>query len=570
MKMIRLLPFRQFNRNFYELLGPLYSFLKMSGFPPKSLTLLALVASILSVVAIKPAAAQGDLKAAIKTRLSSEGGPLADWYKKRNYEPVWDGNQIQALAEFLRKLDAHGLRPELFRLAEWETTWLNPPRDSAGRADVEIGSSHLALFAIQSLAYGFVDPTTVHPKWKAIPRGVSAYRFLEEALKQSPRRFAPYLEDLAAPTDTRYDNLVQTLDRYRKIGSYGGWKPLPSTARPVSPGESYPSLALLRARLKAEGDLNVNAEKTRSKVLDGETATALKSFQFRHGIEPDAVIGPSTLTELNAPTQARIDSLIINIDRLRWMPRDYEQSERLEANIGEGVLRLLSNRRSVTSMPIIVGKKSITQTPVFHGDVKYLTFRPYWNIPLSIAKDELVPAALSNPAYMAKNNYEIVNGYGDGLDQTLPASAENLNKVAAGTLRMRQATGPENALGLVKFIFPNDSAVYLHDTPDHSLFERTDRDFSHGCVRVSRPADLAELLLRRNGGWDINSVETAMNDASNPNHRVDFSTAVPVFLVYWTSTIMDDSRVRFDQDIYGHDAVMREKFGLEQAAIFRQ
>ncbi len=542
----------------------------MVGNTSKISTFFFAVATIAVSFSPSVSSAQEDLRAAIRAKLGKQTGPLAAWYKKRDYSPVWDGGTIQGLADFIRNLDRHGLRGDLFRLAEWETTWRNPPRDAAGRADVEVGTTHLALFAIQSLAYGFVDPVSVHPKWEAIPRGVSSYRFLEEGLKQPQRQFAAFMEDLVAPTDPRYDDLVASLERYRKIGSYGGWKPIPATVRPVSPGEPYPSIPLLRARLKAEGDLNINAEKSKSKILDAETAQALKSFQFRHGITPDAVIGPATLKELNGSTQSRIDSLIINIERLRWMPRDYEQDERLEANIAESVLRLMANNRSVTTMPIIVGRKSATQTPVFHGDIKYLIFRPYWNIPSSIAQKELIPQALIDPGYMAKNNYEIVAGYGDAPNQVLPSTIENLRKVEAGSLRMRQGTGPGNALGLVKFIFPNDNAVYLHDTPDHSLFKATDRDFSHGCVRVSRPDELAEILLRRNGGWDLPTVRASMNDASQPNRRVNFDTTIPVYLVYWTSTIMDDGRVRFDQDIYGHDVVMKGKFGLEQPAIFRQ
>lgn len=517
-------------------------------------------------------AQRSDLAKAIQAEVSGKKGPLAEIYQERDYRPVWDGNLIQGFSEFLRNLDAHGLGPELFRLAEWEATWRNPPRDAKGKAAVDVGTTHLALFAIQSLAYGFVDPSEVHPKWKPIPRGVTAKRFLEEGLKQSPRSFAPYMEKLVAPTDPRYQELITTLARYRQIAAYGGWKDLPATSEPVGQGDPYPNMTLLRARLRAEGDLIVDPRdvKTKSKILDAETAEALKSFQFRHGIVPDAVVGPQTLTELNSPTLDRVNSLVINIDRLRWMPRDYEQAERLEANIAESALRLIANRETVTTMPIIVGKKGETQTPVFHGKVQYLIFRPFWNVPPSIAREELVPDALADPGYMARNNYEIVSGAA-GKETVHPATPANLHAVTEGRLRIRQQTGPGNALGLVKFIFPNDSSVYLHDTSDRHLFQATDRDFSHGCVRVARPDELAELLLRRNGGWDLPSVQAAMEDESNPNRRENFKTPMPVYLVYWTSTIMKDGRVRFDQDIYGHDSLMLQKFGLaDSPAIFRE
>ena len=163
---------------------------------------------------------------------------------------------------------------------------------------------------------------------------------------------------------------------------------------------------------------------------------------------------------------------------------------------------------------------------------------------------------------MTKHNYEIIPFYGAAANQTLPVNSANLNKASTGSLYIRQTAGPENSLGLVKFIFPNDSSVYLHDTPDHDLFTRADRDFSHGCVRVSRPDELADLLLKRNGGWNIDSVRAAMQDINSPNRKEIFTRTMPVYLIYWTSTIMVDGRVRFDEDIYGHDALMLQKFGL--------
>jgi murein L,D-transpeptidase YcbB/YkuD len=360
--------------------------------------------------------------------------------------------------------------------------------------------------------------------------------------------------------------MVKTLARYRKIDSLGGWRDLPATAEPAGPGTSYPELSLLRSRLQAEGDLPPSTfKKSRKSEIDQRTSDAIKSFQFRHGIEPDGYIGSATLAELNTSTRQRVNQLIINIDRLRWMPRAWEQVEHIEVNIAESALRLFDQRRQVTVMPVIVGVKGKHQTPVFHGKIQHLFFRPYWNVPLSIAKTEIVPKALADPeGYMRSHNYQIVPSYGASSSQILPNTAANLQKCASGGLLIRQADGQNNSLGLVKFIFPNDSSVYLHDTPDHSLFQRADRDFSHGCVRVSRPDELANILLQRNGGWNMGSVQAAMQDVNNPNRKEDFSRPMPVYLIYWTSTIMNDGRVRFDQDMYGHDRIMYQKFGLGQ------
>lgn len=507
--------------------------------------------------------AQG-LNQFIQQEAQRGGGGIEAWYEARNFGGVWTGDRLASLAEFIRALDAHGLSPELFQLDAWDAQWRAPGVDAQGRAAVEVGTTQLALYAIQALAYGFVDPTTVHPKWDEIPRKVTAYQFLDQALAQPPSQLSSFLLNKVPPQDQRYAQMIQTLERYRKIDSLGGWRSLPATAQPVGPGTSYPELKLLQARLQAEGDLPPGPKaRNRKNIIDQRTADAIKSFQFRHGIEPDGYIGQQTLAELNVPSRDRVNSLIINIDRLRWMPRSYEQVEHIEVNIAESALRMFNSRKMVTVMEVIVGVKGKHQTPVFHGDIKHLFFRPYWNVPLSIAKSEIVPEALSNPAgYMTSHNYQLVPYYDAPGSKILPNTVENLNKAASGSLLIRQAGGPNNSLGLVKFIFPNDSSVYLHDTPDHSLFERADRDFSHGCVRVSRPDELAALLLQRNGGWNINSVRTAMQDVNNPNRKELLNESMPVYLIYWTSTIMNDGRVRFDQDMYGHDRIMFEKFGL--------
>lgn len=505
-----------------------------------------------------------DINSYIRSQAQASGSGIAAWYESRGNAPVWSGEALGSLARFIQELDIHGLNPTLFGLTQWDAQWRNPSTDPVSRAKVEVGTTQLALFAIQSLAYGFVDPTTVHNKWAALKRTPTAFQFLDQALAQQPGELTRFLLNSVPPQDDRYRDMVKTLARYRELERLGGWKTLPGTAAPVGPGSRYDGLDLLRTRLQAEGDLPPTLAKFKGKEMDQRTSDAIKSFQFRHGIEPDGYVGGETLKELNIPTSERIKMLIINLDRLRWMPRAYEEAEHIEVNIAESALRFFSNQRQVTVMKVIVGVKGKHQTPIFHGDIQHLIFRPYWNIPHSIAKSELVPHALQDPeGYMRKHNYEIVSGYENAPNAILPNTIENLNKCASGVLLMRQSSGPDNSLGLVKFIFPNDNSVYLHDTPDHTLFERANRDFSHGCVRVSRPDELATLLLQRSGGpWDINNVRAAMNDSANPNRKEVFSKTLPVYLMYWTSTVMSDGRVRFDEDIYGYDTVMFQKFGI--------
>lgn len=528
----------------------------------------AILLGSLGFATVRETGAQ-NISAAIQAQASKAGGGINSWYKARNYAPVWSGEHLGGLAQFIQSLDAHGLSPELFQLAAWDAQWRNPSPDPTKRAEVEVGTTQLALYAIQSLAYGFVDPRQVHPKWAEIPRQVTAYQFLDQALQKPASQFASHLIQVVPPQDERYAEMVKTLARYRELNRLGGWRDLPATANPAGPGTKYPELNLLTSRLQAEGDLPGGAARSRKGEIDNRTGEAIKSFQFRHGIEPDGFIGAETLTELNTDVSHRVNEIIINIDRLRWMPRTWDVPEHIEVNIAESALRIYSNQRETAVMKVVVGMKGISETPVFHGKVQDVYFRPTWNVPTSIARRKLVPAALSAPegpdGYMRSNNYQIITSYGSS--STLPNTVENLNKVASGGLLMRQGSGPNNSLGLIKFIFPNDSAVYLHDTNHPELFGRADRDYSSGCVRVERPVDLAMFILRHNPGWSPQSVRATMDDPNVNDRRERLTKTTSVYLNYWTCTIMGDRRVRFDRDIYGHDNTMFQKFGLQTQAL---
>lgn len=506
-----------------------------------------------------------DISGAIQARAAKAGKGIASWYAARRNQPVWGGEQLGGLAQFIQSLDAHGLSPQLFQLSQWDQQWRNPSPDPVRRAEVEVGTTQLALYAIQSLAYGFVNPKDVHPKWAEIPRQVTSYQFLDNALRQPPSQFAATLLREVPPQDSRYAEMVKTLARYREIDKLGGWRSLPATAQPAGPGTKYPELNLLTSRLEAEGDLPGGTAKSKKGVIDNRTGDAIKSFQFRHGIEPDGFMGADTLQELNTPTSQRVNQIIINIDRLRWMPRSWEANEHIEVNIAENALRVYENLREISVMPVVVGRKGVSETPVFHGKVQDVYFRPTWNVPTSIAKRLLVPAALSHTeggveGYMRSNNYQIIPSYGSKT--VLPNTVDNLNKVAAGSLYMRQGSGPNNSLGLIKFIFPNDSAVYLHDTNHPEFFQRADRDLSSGCVRVARPVELGAYILRANPGWNAQNIRATMDDPNVNDRREPIKKPIAVYLNYWTCTIMGDRRVRFDRDIYGHDVTMFQKFGL--------
>ena len=507
-------------------------------------------------------AAQAAVAAALRKALGDRADRISTWYAARQHVPAWQPSMARAVMTYTRQLPRHGLDAFLFDLASVEAAWTRSPGSDTEVAERDLLTTELAYRVIDTLARGYVDPSKLHPKWKNLPpRVADPFELIDRALVLTPEELADMF-NRATPRDPRYDKLIATLSRYREISDLGGWRDLPDPGRVLKKGDQYAGIGLLRARLRAEGDLPDTATRTVPASIDDETDRAVKAFQFRHGIEPDGVIGPMTLSELNSPVTHRINALIVNLERLRWMPVGAETRERVEVNIAESVLRMYRGPTRVGTMKVIVGKKGETQTPLFHGNIQYLIFRPYWNIPISIARDEIGPVAEKDPDYLVRNNYEIVPRFGVSASESLPVNSGTIAAMRAGKLSLRQGTGPKNALGLVKFIFPNDSAVYLHDTPNHSLFERTDRDFSHGCVRVSDPPRLAEFALAANGDWDPASIDSALNDSSRPNRQVNLERSIPVYLTYWTATILDDGRVRFDQDIYEHDRALRAELGL--------
>ena len=479
----------------------------------------------------------------------------------------------KALMAYAQNLRAHGLEPFLFDLASVRNSWNAPSQRAdtaaelqrAGRRDIL--TTQLAYRIVRSLAGGLANPAGLHPKWKTLPpRVAQPFSLIDRALILDADEL-PVIFDRAVPKNAQYRRMMDTLARYREIAGLGGWRELPDPGKTLRLGDTYAGTGLLRARLRAEGDLPNTASRTVPGTIDAETEEAVKAFQFRHGIDPDGVIGPQTLTELNAPVNHRITTLIVNLERLRWSP-DPDISSRhpwIEVNIAESSLRMYRGNMRTETLRVIVGKKGEHQTPVFHGDIQYLIFRPYWNVPAGIARREIGPIAADDPGYLTRNNYEIVPAFGVAPSAALPIRADTVAAMIQGRYSLRQTSGPKNALGLVKFIFPNDSAVYLHDTPNRALFDRTDRDFSHGCVRVSNPARLAEFTLSANGDWTTERIDKALNDNSRPNQQVNLAQPIPVYLTYRTATILDNGRVRFDQDIYEHDRPLRAKLGLGAA-----
>ncbi len=302
---------------------------------------------------------------------------------------------------------------------------------------------------------------------------------------------------------------------------------LPPGTRSITLGDTATVLPSIRERLQQLGDLQV-ADSTM--VVDSALLRSVQSFQSRHGIAPDGVMGPAFLRALNVSPATRLRTMLVNMERLRWVP-EQQPPNALLVNIPDFRLMVFEDDREIMNMRIVVGKDA-TNTVIFSSTLQTVVMSPTWTVPQSITRNEILPAIARDPAYLRKNNMEIIGG-----TPSLPV--------------IRQRPGPNNALGRVKFMFPNSYRIYMHDTPAQSLFEREQRAFSHGCIRLSEPRDLAEYLLRDNAEWPPERIEAAM--LSGRETSVELTEPRPVLIVYFTSWVNSEGQLQFRDDVYGHD-----------------
>jgi murein L,D-transpeptidase YcbB/YkuD len=331
----------------------------------------------------------------------------------------------------------------------------------------------------------------------------------------------------------------------------------PVVRAPVRPGEAIAEASSLHAFLVRLGDLPTDAPPPSAPILDPVLVEGVRRFQQRHGLTADGVIGRGTASALAVTMSTRVRQIELALERLRWLP-DFTGGRLVAINIPMFRLYAWNSAPSVDppalTMSVIVGRAIDTQTPVFAAHLEYVVFRPHWNVPRSILRGEILPAVQLDPAYLDKSNFEIVAGLDEDA-QVLAMTADSFAALASGTARVRQRPGPDNALGLVKFMFPNVNDVYMHATPATELFGRDRRDFSHGCIRVEDPVGLAAWALGADAGWTPGRVRAAMD--GTPNSRVDLRDPVPV-VIFYTTAVVDptDGTVHFANDIYGQDAVL--------------
>jgi murein L,D-transpeptidase YcbB/YkuD len=479
--------------------------------------------------------------------------------------PLWfDGGRPSPHAQqalmMLANARSHGLDP-----ADYEALPLTRAFDDASRGALDAE----ALDALDRrltramgrylahLHHGRVAPDRLPNGYAAGTRaGFDAGATLREALAAGRLADA---ERATAPRFAQYERLREALAHHRALVDHPAWAaPLPPLppgwddgAPKLEPGQVYAGAAALRARLVALGDLP-RAVAAGGAVYDEALAAGVRAFQRRHGLAVDGVVGKATLVQLEVTPAARARQIELMLERLRWTPL-LRAPRMVVINVPEFVLRAYEvdgERISVrATMKVIVGKALDTRTPLFVGQMRAIEFQPYWNVPPSIARKELVPRLRRDPAYWDREGFEFVVG---GQIET-GLSAALLDEAAAGRARIRQRPGPRNALGDIKFVFPNDDNIYLHHTPSVGLFARDRRDFSHGCIRVEQPVALAEFVLQGTGGWDEMRVRQAMRDGDPKAVRL--AEPLPVLIAYGTA-LVKEGRVHFYEDIYGYDRAL--------------
>jgi murein L,D-transpeptidase YcbB/YkuD len=423
--------------------------------------------------------------------------------------------------------------------------------DEPTQAALDSALTHALQRYLSDLQNGRVDPRRIHANFD-VQRGapLDAAGYLRTAALQ--QRVAEALRE-AEPRVPMYAALRRMLDRYRALVGHSAWQaplpPIPSGK--LAPGQAWAGLPLLARRLEALGDFP--AETAVPARLEGTLVTALQAFQERHGLTPDGVLGRATLQQLGVTPEARVRQIELTLERLRWTPL-LQGPRMIVVNVPEFVLRAYEVRDGKVdvqvTMKVIVGKAMDTRTPLFDEDMRFIEFSPYWNVPPSIARNETVPRLRRDPAYFGRQGFEFVTPAGEVVNTR---TASHLDAVLRGGWRIRQRPGPDNALGGIKFVFPNRDNIYLHHTPAPTLFARDRRDFSHGCIRVEEPVALARFVLQGDPGWTEERIRAAMEEGESSVLRL--SQPMPVLIAYST-VIVKGGRVFFYPDIYGHDRLL--------------
>ncbi len=559
-----------------------------TGFPPRPLILLGLALLLwISGAAVRRNAVQaadvGQEPAQTGQKLSPEGlatlhkiidsandpdlrwpdfAPYHDavtkFYEAGGYSLAWiQGGkptaQANALMAVLRDADQKGLNADDYGGPRWgqRAATLATSALDTDRARFDAALTVSVMRYARAVHTGRVNPKEFKFELDIENRRLPLAEFVRTKLMTSDDP-AAVLQGVE-PTFPGYRRLLAALPAYTEMATKDDNQKLQVPTKPVAPGQAYASTARLAKLLKLTRDLPADTDVSgNSGIYEGALVDGVKHYQSRHGEQADGRLDATTVDELNTPLSLRVRQIQLTLERWRWLSHSFTAPP-VVVNLPEFRLRTMdSNGEVVLVKNVIVGKAFGHKSPVFEKEMRYVVFRPYWEVAPSIARNEMIPHIAKDRDYVGKERMQVVTS-NDTVMTDGHVSDEELAGLKSGKYHLRQKPGPKNSLGLVKLIFPNDDSVYLHGTDEPELFSNTVRDFSHGCIRVQQPADLAAWALRNNPGWNLERVKTTMN-GTEENVQVNLVTTIPVLIVYGTAAVNEAGEVFFFDDIYGYDA----------------
>ncbi len=485
-------------------------------------------------------------------------GPYRDILRSRyagnQYAPLWvEGDRLTEQGERVLSLisDAasEGLDPR-----HYDSEWLHDqlrnlsgqPHNGNAQAQIDVAMSLALARLIHDVHAGRIPPKEAGIRLDTSLREAEATFLVKRAFgNEAPERvFAA-----ARPRFALYNRLKTTLVDYRELAANRDGVSLPGIDKSIKPGETWRGVPALADWLSYLGDYA--GTEPRGNAYTGELVNAVKRFQRRHGLADDGVIGKGTWAALTTPLKIRVRQIELAMERMRWLSERMADERSIVVNIPQFELWGFPGRSEASSlnMDVVVGKSVDNNTPVLLDEVERIVFNPYWNVPPSITKKELLPKLRKDPAYLVSQNMEMLNST---EVVSTPPTPEQIEALARGEYRLRQRPGPGNALGRVKFEFPNRDAIYMHDTPNKGGFYASRRDFSHGCIRLSDPQKMANFLLAGQPGWDTQRIANALK--SDEKTTVELREPVPVLLFYTTSIVDAEGKAVFLEDIYGYDS----------------
>lgn len=481
------------------------------------------------------------------------------FYKERGYEPVWfdrDGLRpsVRALLRAIRKVDQDGLRPSdyhlsaIIRVLDRLDDGVFPPDESkaAQWADLDLILTDAFLLLGSHLSGGRINPETLHADWLVSERSIDLIGVLHKAATHTQIGHAV---DQLRPVHSGYMAMQEALRRLRQLEIQGGWPQIQSS-RTISPGDEGIQVLKIRRHMVISEDLSDQKVPNMPEMYDEVLKTAVKRFQKRHGLKPDGLIGPKTLGAMNVTVKQRIRQIEINLERWRWLPRDLGYRH-IMVNTADFNLRVVENKQNVLEMRVVVGRPA-RRTPVFSARVDYMVLNPYWNVPHTIAVEDILPKLADGVDYLINQSFKVFRGWSEGAEEIDPSSIEWGDYSKSNfPFRLRQEPGTHNALGQIKFMFPNKFAVYLHDTPQRSLFNHFQRDFSSGCIRVEDAPALAAYMLSGDPVWTPEKLRENLMEGQPK--VVHISKSIPIHLLYMTAWVDEDDTMQFRNDIYDRD-----------------